>query len=136
MPDLPEQPLQSRARQQPGAQSLDVLAGCAKRPQALGSLVSKDNTGTWAGEQALAHGVSLPARHSCLCLISPLGRSGFLRLLCSALRNLTGPTIHHGVERGFVLVQHWKDSEKPVFPDILKKLDNKYLRERAQIMVL
>lgn len=72
MPDLPKQLLPSRSHQQPGAQSLDVLAVCAKRPWALGSLLSKDNTGTWAGEQALAHCVSLPARHSCLCLISHL----------------------------------------------------------------
>lgn len=136
MPDLPKQPLQSHAHQQPGAQSLDVPAGCAERPPAWGSLVSKDKAGTWAGEQALAHCVWVCLPGSCLCLISHLGRSVFLRLPCSVLCDLTRPTTHQVIEHEFMLMEHWKNSEKLIFSDILKKLDNKYPRKKAQIMVL
>lgn len=79
--------------------------------------------------------VSLPARHS-LCLISHLGRSVFLRLPCSVLCNLTSPTIHQVIERGFMFRGHSKNSEKLIFGDILKKVDNKYPRKKAQIMAL
>lgn len=52
----PGSPWQSGACQQYGVQSLDVSAGCAEGPPpTLGSLVSKDGAGTWAGDKALAH---------------------------------------------------------------------------------
>lgn len=80
--------------------------------------------------------VSLPARHSCLCLISPLGKSVFPPSPCSVLCSLTSPTIHQGVEHGFMFMENWENSEKLTFSDILKKMDNRYPRKKAQIMVL